>query len=165
MSDIFPEGDADYGAFGISLANDPDTGQLLVNAEKHEEFDSRISHELEGLLFLGRLTHDCEIFGHTFTLRTLTRGERLAVSLYVQEHENTLGLADALQTAYLALAIELVDGRPLSIALENETTDARLRRNFAIVQQWYDPVLESLYVQYGILVGKAVEAFRELEGK
>jgi len=164
MSNIIPEGDANLG-FGITLANDPDTGAVLVNAEKAEEFDDRISVELEGLLFLGKLTHDCELFGHTFTLRTLTRGERLAVSLFVQDYENSIGLADALQTAYLALAIELVDGRPLSIALEPETPETRLRRNYQKVQQWYDPVIEALYAQYSILVAKAQRAFLELDRK
>lgn len=164
MSEMTFEPERDYSAFGIELANDPD-GNFLVNAEKHEEFDERISEELEGLLFLGRLTSDCEIFGHSFTLRTLTRGERLAVSLFAQDYENTLGLADALQTAYLALAIELVDGRPLSIALAAESLDARLRRNYDIVKNWYDPVLEALYAEYSKLVVKSHQAFKELEGK
>ena len=165
MSNLMPEGDVDYGQFGVTLANDPETGNILVNAEKAEEFDDRVSTDLEGLLFLGKLTHDCELFGHTFTLRTLTRGERLAVSLFVQDYENSIGLADALQTAYLALAIELVDGRPISIALEAESPATRLRRNFKTIQKWYDPVIEALYVQYSVLVMKAQQAFLELERK
>lgn len=165
MNTFIPEGTPDYGPFGITLANDPDSGALLVNSEPVEQFDDSISQEVEGLLFLGRLTHDCEILGHKFRLRTLTRGERLAVSLLVQEHENTLGLADALQTAYLACAIELVDGRPLSHSLEPEGSDQRLRRNYNIIQQWYDPVLEALWVEYQSLLVKTAQAFRELEGK
>lgn len=167
MSEFIPEPERDFSHFGINFDNDEETGQVLVNLEKTtEEFDSRIGQDLEGLLYLGRLTSDCEIYGHTFTLRTLTRGERLAAALFVQEYESTLGLADALQTAYLALAIEVVDNRPLSIPLEQrESTEAKLSRNFTIIRNWYDPVLEALYAEYQKLILREVDAFRELEGK
>lgn len=158
------EPEADFGSFGITLANNPD-GALLVNAEKNEEFDPGISNDVEGLLLLGKLTADCELYGHTFTLRTLTRGERLAIAQFVQDYEDTLGLADAMQTAYLAQAIMIVDGRPLSIALGDESPEARLRRNFEIVQKWYDPVIEALYREYSQLLVRQSIAFRELEGK
>lgn len=165
--EFVPEAERDLSHFGITFDNDEETGQVLVNLEKTaEEFDSRIGQDLEGLLYLGRLTSDCEIYGHSFTLRTLTRGERLAASLFVQEYESSLGLADALQTAFLSLSIELVDGRPLSIPLEQrESTEARLTRNFAIIRNWYDPVLEALYAEYQKLIMREVDAFRELEGK
>lgn len=164
--EFVPEPERDYSHFGLTFDNDDETGQVLVNLERADEFDSRIGQDLEGLLYLGRLTSDCEIFGHTFTLRTLTRGERLAAALFVQEYESSLGLADALQTAYLALAIEVVDNRPLSIPLEQrESTEAKLSRNFAIIRNWYDPVLEALYTEYQRLILREVDAFRELEGK
>jgi hypothetical protein len=165
MSNTDFEADVNLAPFGISLANDPQTGEVLVNVERAETFDDSVSREVEGLLFLGKLTHDCEIFGHTFLLRTLTRGERIAISLFVQDHENTLGLADALQTAYLALALVLVDGRPLTISLETETAEVRLRRNYDIIKNWFDPVLEALYAEYKILIQKQLVAFQELEGK
>lgn len=164
MSNPDFESDADFSRFGLQLAN-ADDGQLLVNAEKNDEFDERIRTDVEGLLFLGRLTHDCEIYGHSFTLRTLTRGERLAVAQFVREYEDSLGLADALQTSYLALAVMLLDGRPLSIALEDERPDVRLRRNFEIVQKWYDPVIEAVYAEYSNLIVRQNIAFQELEGK
>lgn len=164
MSTFIPEGERDYGPF---LANNPDAEQpVLANTERVEEFDpERISADVEGLLWLGKLTDDCEIFGHTFVLRTLTRGERLAVSLFVREYEDTLGLADAMQTAYLALAVEEVDGRPLTVALGPETPEERLRRQFVQVSKWYDPVLEALWVKYRNLNARATAAFTELEGK
>lgn len=159
------EADQDFrSTLGLSLANGPD-GELLVDSEKHEEFDARVHADIEGLLFLGRLTHDCELYGHTFTLRTLTRGERLAISLFVREYEDTLGLADALETAYLALALQTVDGRPLSIPIENEPIAQHLRRNFEIIRHWYDPVLEAVYAEYSRLLIRQKLAFQELEGK
>lgn len=160
------ESDQDFSSTfgGINLANAPD-GSLVVTSEKHDEFDSRITSDIEGLLFLGRLTHDCDIYGHSFTLRTLTRGERLAISLLVREYEDTLGLADALETAYLAFAIQTVDGRPLSIPLQEEPIAQHLRRNFEIVRQWYDPVIEALYMEYSKLLLRQKIAFEALEGK
>lgn len=161
------ESDPDYSQFGLHLSND-DEGNLLVNAEKNDEFDPRIRDDVEGLLFLGRLTHDFDLYGHSFTIRTLTRGERLAAAQFVREYEDTLGIADALQTAYLALAIMLVDGRPLSIQLEDSRSqeiENRLRTNFAIVQRWYDPVIEAIYAEYSNLLVRQNIAFQELEGK
>jgi hypothetical protein len=161
-----PEPEADFAQQfgGLALANDED-GTLLINAEPVEEFDPQISNEVEGLLFLGRLTHDCTLYGHTFRLQTLTRGERLAIMLFVQEYEDTLGLADAMQSAYLASALVLVDGRALSIALGDEDPIDRLRRNFNLVREWYDPVIEALYAEYSKLLVKQNMAFRDLEGK
>lgn len=165
MSTYSYEPDADLSLGGLVMANDPESGALLVNAEKADEFDERVSQEVEGLLYLGRLTHECELYGHTITLRTLTRGERLAASLFVREYEDTLGLADALQTAYLALAITTVDGRPLTISLGKEPVEARLRRNFEIVRNWYDPIVEALYTEYSHLLVRMKNALDEFEGK
>lgn len=159
------ESDQDFSQFGLTLGND-DEGHILVNAEKNDEFDPRIKNDVEGLLFLGRLTHDFDLYGHPMTIRTLTRGERLATTLFVRQYEDTLGLADALQTAYVALAVVTVDGRALSIPLvDNESVEARLRRNFAIVQNWHDAVIEAVYTEYSQLLVRQKLAFEELEGK
>ena len=161
------ESDPDFLSLdGIQLANDPE-GHLLVNAEKVDEFDVRIQNDVEGLLFLGKLTHDCTIYGHKFLLKTLTRGERLAVTQFVKDYEETLGIADAMQTAYLALSIVTVDNRPLSIPLDESERDPliRLQSNFPIVAKWFDPVLEALYAEYTMLLRRQNDAFLELEGK
>lgn len=165
-TEIEPEGDRDFSHFGVEFANDPAPAGVLINAEPVDGFDeARISQDVEGLLWLGKLTHNCTLYGHTFTLRTLTRGERLSVALFVREYEETLGLADAMQTAYLALSIETVDGRALTSPLGPETAEERLRRNFNTVHQWFDPVLEALWLEYKVLTNRAIAAFQELEGK
>lgn len=168
METSVPEQDADltFGA-GITLNSNEETGELLANPVEADEFDPRHANDIEGLLFLGRLTHRCEVFGHTFILKTLTRGERLATTLVTHEYEDSLGVADALQTALLAAAIVSVDGRPVSVPLspdENEPLP-RIRKNFTIVQKWYDPILEALYAEYGNLLLRQAGAFAELSGK
>ena len=161
------ESDTDFLSLdGVQLANDPE-GHLLVNVEKADEFDPRIANDVEGLLFLGKLTHDCAIYGHTFTLKTLTRGERLAMTLFARDYDDTLAIAQALESATLALSIVMVDNRPLSIPLDSDdrNPEAVLRRNFPIVSKWFDPVLDALYLEYQSLNIRMRDAFLELEGK
>jgi len=164
MSTPTPELDADLL---YTLDNDEETGALLVNAVEADEFDPRHSNDVEGLLFLGKLTHNAEIFGHSFILKTLTRGERLATSLIVKEYEGTLGEADALQTATVAASILTVDGRPPSFALTPEENSplARIRANFAVVTTYYDPIIETLWAEYGNLLIRQVAAFQAMQGK
>lgn len=159
------EADQDFSQFGLQMGNDEE-GHLLVNAEKNDEFDPRIASDVEGLLFLGRLTHDFDLYGHPITIRTLTRGERLAAALYVREYEDSLGLADALQTAYVSQCLVTVDNRPLTVALAQvDTPDERLARNWQIVTKWHDAVIEAIYTEYQRLLVRQNLAFRELEGK
>lgn len=151
---------------GVTLSNDDD-GQLLVNAVEADSFDPRSQNDIEGLLFLGKLTRKCDIYGHPIILKTLTRGERLATTLVVKEYEESLGAADALQTAFLAAAIVTVDGRALSIPLsphDDENPILRIRTQFDIIAKWYDPILEALFVEFGNLVLRQASAFAALQG-
>lgn len=151
---------------GVQLANAED-GQLLANALKADEFDARHQNDVEGLLFLGFLTHEAQIFGHSFVLKTLTRGERLAATQVMQEYEDTLGAADALGTAFVAAALVSVDGRSLWLPLE-ESVDRnpliRIRAQFEHVNRWYDPIIEALYAEFGTLILRQASAFAALSG-
>lgn len=168
MSNPDFEQDADLlRTTGLDLSNDED-GALLVNAVEADEFDPRHANDIEGLLYLGYLTHKCTIFGHEFVLKTLTRGERLATTLVAKEFENSLGIADALQTAYIAACLLTVDGRPLTIPISPDEAKSpldRIRKNFDIVSRWFDPLLEALYAEYGNLLLRQLAAFAEFEGK
>ena len=159
------EPDVDYSAapFGMSFEGGATNIQPAA-----EDFDPRHSEDLEGLLFLGYLTDDFEAFGHRFAIRTLRRGERLAIAQIASEFENTIGLADALQTTYVAACLTLVDGRPLSIPLsaqENRDPGTWIRRNYNIVAEWFDPVIEAVYDKYSYLLVRQTSAFLELQGK
>lgn len=149
---------------GVRISNDDD-GQLVTNAVKADEF-TNIGQDIEGLLYLGYLTTDLEFYGHTFTLKTLTRGERLAVAQFAAEYEESLGLALAMETATLAISLILVDGRALSIPLgdEDRSPMMTLRRNWQIVHRWFDPVLDVLYAEYRLLQQRMNNAFTELQG-
>lgn len=171
MSQIDFEQDQDFGRAdgpsGYTVGRD-ESDQPFLNAEKAEEFDTRISNDVEGLLFLGYLTSDIEVFGHKLTIKTLRRGERLACALLIHEYSETLGVGDALETAYVAASISTLDGRALSAALSSEEEHDPLRRiraNFDRVVKWYDPVIETIYIEYQKLLMRQAQAFVELEGK
>lgn len=161
------EADQDFGPVGYRVERSED-GQPMLNAEQADEFDAKIYDDVEGLLYLGYLTSEVEIFGHTFVIKTLRRGERLACALLVKDWEETLGMGDALETAYVAACVVSLDGRPLSAALgpeEERDPLQRIRANFERVVKWYDPVVESVYFEFGNLLLRQGAAFAELEGK
>jgi len=112
-----PEQDQDYAAaseaphgfeFGGSVASP------VLNPVEADEFPPAAKDAIDGLLWLGYLSEDFELFGHRFTIKTLTRGDRLAASLLTKEWEETLGLADAYQTATVAASLMAVDGQPIA---------------------------------------------------
>jgi hypothetical protein len=171
MSNPDFEQDQDFGS-----ANDAPQGYLVgrdeadqpfLNAEKADEFDPKILDDVEGLMYLGYLTSDVDIFGHQFTIKTLTRGERLACALLVKDYDESFGIGDALETVYVAACILMLDGRPLSASLSPEERDPtqRIRTNFNRVQKWYDPVIEAVYAEYGRLLVRQAQAFGELDLK
>ena len=162
------EADQDFGPAGFTVERDSETDQPMLNATSVEEFDPKIYDDVEGLLFLGYLTANVNVFGHNFVIKTLRRGERLACALLVKEYEESLGMGDALETAYVAASILSLDGRPLSAALgpeEERDPMQRIRANFERVVKWYDPVIESVYIEYGNLLMRQAAAFGELELK
>lgn len=161
MSIIEP--DSDFG-----LANAPpgfEFDQENLNAVEADTFPPQIQVDVDGLMWLGYLTDSFELFGHSFTIRTLTRGERLAISQLTKEYEDTLGMADAYQTAVVAASLIVIDGRPLIDLEMNTSTMSRIRQNFEIIQKWYDPVIEALYERVGQLTIRQQIAFVELQSK
>ena len=168
MSNPDFEPDVDFAPVGYQVDRDDESGQPFLNAEKADEFDAKIHNDIEGLLYLGYLTSDIEVFGHRFTIKTLRRGERLACGLLVKEYEDTISMGDALESVYVAACIVALDGRPLSAALspdEERDPMQRIRANFERVVKWYDPVVEAIYYEFSNLLLRQAQAFGELELK
>jgi hypothetical protein len=173
MSNPDFEQDQDFGPMSMAdapqgyVVNRDESDQPFLNAEKADEFDPKILDDVEGLVYLGYLTSDVDIFGHQFTIKTLTRGERLACALLVKDYDESFGIGDALETVYVAACILMLDGRPLSASLSPEERDPtqRIRTNFNRVQKWYDPVIEAVYAEYGRLLVRQAQAFGELDLK
>lgn len=162
-----PEPDADIlstGPFGLRYVEGG-----LVNAIEAEDFDlEQVSRDVDGLLMLGYLTDDFVLYGHHFTIRTLRRGEKLAVGELIQQYADTIGVGDAISAVTVAACLVLVDNRPLASPLgagEEEDPAVWIRRAYSIVKKWYDPVIDSVWDKYNALLVRQGRAFLEFEGK
>lgn len=158
------EPDQDFSLAGQQPRGFEFDGEAL-NAVEVDAFPEDIQQDVDGLMWLGYLSDSFELFGHQFTIRTLTRGERLAITQLTKEYEETLGMADAYQTAVVAASLMVIDGRPLADLQPGGKVISRIRENFDIVQKWYDPVIEALYERVGQLNVRQQVAFVELQSK
>lgn len=174
MSEIWPpdearsdfEPDVQFPSFMGPGWEDVTDQQVLVNAEAPDEFPADSVDDITGLLTLGYLSARFTLFGHDFLVRTLKRGEKMDALSLAQEYDGTLAAAEAVETALLAAAVELVDGHPLTSALSaDEKPIVRIRRNFIKITEWYDPVIEGVYDEYSKLVRRQALAFDALQGK
>jgi len=163
-----PEADQDYGAAegppGFQFGRDGE-GIPVLNAVEADQFPDRAQDAVSGLLWLGYLTAEAHLFGHSFTLKTLTRGDRLSVSLITKEWEETLGMSDAYQAATVAASLLAYDGRPVADLDKRADRQQQIRTTFDVVRGWYDPVLEALYEQVVLLNNRQNAAFVALQGK
>lgn len=125
-----------------------------------DSFDSRWRNEFEGLAYLGHLQAEVKIPYHSFTVRTLTIGEKIRVVSLVSEHENTIGYARAYRAAVVAAALILVDGKPLLVGQKN--IDVIPQRYRYITDNWYDYVVDILFDKVDELEGKVLEVLKEL---
>lgn len=159
------EPDVDFSAAeapsGFQFSPDGTT----LNAIESDKFPPNVSQDVEGLLWLGYLTDTFDLYGHRFVIKTLTRGERLIVSQLVKEFENTLGLADAYETAQIAASLVMIDGMPLADIEPGEDPSRRIRENFERVKKWYDPVLAQLSERIVALNMRQAQAFIAFRSK
>ncbi len=140
---------------------------LVVPAQAPtDKFDPRFKDDIDGLVWLGFLTDTFTMYGHTFTIQTLTRGERMAVTQVAKPYEDTLGAGMALGTATVAACILMVNGMPLNPAFtHDEAPLSRINANFEIVSKWFDPLIEAIYAKFTELQMRQIDAFYELESK
>jgi hypothetical protein len=138
---------------------------VLNAVQTAESFPSDSMEAINGLVWLGYLADTFGLFGHSFTLRTLTRGDRLTVTLLTKEWEETLGMADAYQTAVVAAALVEVDGQPLTSVIPRANRQEQIRANFGMVQDWYEPVVEALFERVAQLNLRQQAAFTALQAK
>lgn len=165
-----PEPDVDFASLSEEVARglaiQPETGKTFLTSMPEEEFDPQYKDDVDGLLWLGYLTRSCPLYGHHFILKSLTRGERLAVTLVAQEYSETVGLGMAMESATVSASLLTKNGVPFHPKL-SETQDPiiRIREAFQEVNSWYDPLIEALFTQYKFLNLRVAQAFAELEGK
>ena len=153
-----PEGGTFFGELPLPMEG-------VSNPAPVEDFDPQHKEAVEGLLWLGYLTSTFTLHGHKFTIKTLTRGERLAVTQVAKPYEETLGLAMAITTATVAACLVMVDDQPFNPSLGPVALTTRIEDNFRIISDWYDPVIEGIVREYNNLTIKQTAAFTELQSK
>jgi hypothetical protein len=163
------EPDQDYAAaeapHGFAFGRGEDGAPALSPVQQSDEFPAASQEAVDGLLWLGYLTDEFPLFGHRYAIRTLTRGDRLAIALVTNEWAGTLGEADAYQTATVAAALLAVDDEPIADLDMAADPAERVRRSFARVKKWYDPVVEELFQRVAVLNQKQLAAFARLQSK
>ena len=140
-------------------------GEAVLEPVTAPAFPSSAMEPVSGLLWLGYLAEDVPLFGHVFAIKTLTRGEKLAVASLTKEWEDTLGLSDAYQAATVAASLLSVDGQPVMELDPAADRSAAIARTFARVKGWYDPVLGALFERVNDLEQRQVAAFIALQSK
>lgn len=137
--------------------------------EYEDIFPSKSKDDVEGLLYLGQLTETIEVFGHKFTISTLTTGQELSVSLLVKKWEGTIGVSKAFMTATVAASISSVNDRPFYTSLSASDNPSRstagLNDRFGKILEWHFPVIKEIFDKYTELVERQILAFKALEGK
>jgi len=133
----------------------------LIEEEVNNSFPDKWKAPFEGLLYLGYLDKEVEIPFHKFTVKTLTAGEKIGVSMITAELADTLGYGRAYRAAVVAAGLVLVDGQKL-IASEKDVDILRQKYNY-VITSWHDPVIDILFEAINELEGKVLEVLSELD--
>jgi hypothetical protein len=127
-----------------------------------DDFDPRCRQDFHGLLYLGALTTEVDVYGHKFEMRTLTTDEQLQIGLFLREYEGSVIQGKAYATALVASSVVSVDGKELPKPFQAEKGDTPLRHKVKIVAKWYPQVVDILYNEYLILEARTNKVFAAL---
>jgi hypothetical protein len=94
------------------------------------EFDPRYKEKFQGLLYIGALTDDFELWGHHFSIATPTQTERLQIGLVMRDYADTISSEIAFSTAFVAACLVAVDGEPLPQPIVNNPKETALHERF-----------------------------------
>lgn len=174
------EGDTDLASLSSPLPNfkeikpgtpEWEASEAAIAAAKNPEpeedkFPPDIDQDLRGLMFLGSLQNKFALLGHDIVLKTLKTGEELACMLLIKEYEETLGTQKAFASAFVAASIVSIDGQAMMEPMGPEQAFDVLRQRFTyVIQSWYWPVIEQIYIEYSNLLVRQATVFQSLEGK
>jgi len=126
-----------------------------------QTFPDKWKAPFEGLLYLGYLEKEIEIPFHKFTVRTLTSGDKISVSMITADLADTLGYGRSYRAAVVAAGLILVDGQKL-MAAEKDVDILRQKYNY-VINSWHDPVIDILFEAINELEGKVIEVLDELD--
>lgn len=129
-------------------------------------FDPRVHNDVMGMIFLGALTAEFDVFGHRVVLSTLTAGEELEVALVSKPYVDSRAEGHAMAIATVAAAIETVDGKEPWPKPLGPATGSALREKFEwLKENWHWATIDAVFNHYAELLLRQVDAFEELQGK
>jgi hypothetical protein len=142
----------DPTTLGVPSEDEPDT---LRDAEGNvlPTFDAKHAEPFKGLLYLGALADNFDWLGHSFDIRTLRDGEKLAVATIIKPYIETMGADRAYANAMVGMCITGVDGDDLPIPIgETKRAHEWGRQRFDYVKDnWYSSTIDVVFNRYLIL--------------
>jgi hypothetical protein len=129
-----------------------------------QEFPEEVREDVEGLLLLGAISETVEFCGHEFTLRTIRIREELAAANAAKPYRESIKEAQAVMTAEIGMALEVVDGDESFCPQAGPSLDrfAEARFNY-VSSNWYWPTIEFLYSEFAKLKNRQVAAIRAMQ--
>lgn len=161
-------GDSGEGA-SISSASGriPDSSATSQDAPTpdYREFDSRYKDSFTGLLYLGYLDEEFDLYGHRFRIATPTQAERLAAGPVIKEYTETITAELAYQAIMVAAYLQSIDGQNLPLPVLTQVRDNGLRDRFSwVTENLRRPVITEVFERAMILEDE-VDATLDAMGK
>jgi hypothetical protein len=125
------------------------------------EFDPRWADEMEGLLYVGRVTHEFHLGGHRITIATPEAADTLKAALLIKQYQETAGALRALTLAALATCLVKVDGSILPRGILADGSDD-MEARFNWVSKLHTAVVDGIYREYEDLEVRVAEAIDSL---
>jgi hypothetical protein len=124
-------------------------------------FDPRWVDEMEGLLFVGRVTHEFTLARHKITIATPDASESLKVALLIKDYQDTAGALRALTIAAVATCLVKVDNHEVPRGIMADGSDD-LEVRFDWVSKLHTTMIDGIYREYEDLEVKVAEAIQSL---
>lgn len=120
------------------------------------EFDPRCREDLDGLLYLGKISKSFRWAGHQFVIKTPNVEDLLEAGQLHKPYVGTISDVKAWQALIAAATVVSVDRQPLSVPLSED--DSALRAKFNTTIKWYPWTLDAIYEEYLLLDARVQEA-------
>lgn len=129
------------------------------------EFDEKHRMKFRGLLYVGALTDQFELFGHSFTIATPSETERLQIGLVMQPYQTTMTAEIAYQNALVAAYLVDIDGRKLPEPITTDPKDVALLHRFKWVTSNLRRVVVNALFERCLVLDKQVDEVLAAMGK
>ncbi len=139
----------------------PDETRQKPIQEDVSAFDPKHRDVFTGLLWVGHLTQQFVLFGHSFEIATPTTGERLEMGPLIAQYQGTPTGQIAYQAMLVAAYLRKVDGQDLPLPIGPKDSGLSGRFNW-VSDNLRRPVVEALFDKVLVLEGKVDEVLDDM---